>query len=427
LVFRPESSGTRNPLYFYLSAAMLPVIVLNLSLQYVIIAPFQVFIYCISLFFFSLVCHGELAATAPDWQYATRFYLIVSLGGVVGAIFVNFIAPWAFSEYFELHLGVLLLTVILMVNFIKGINKYIKKRRIVRSLLFFFVPFFLVLAFGFYLISDLTFNRLLYKSRNFFGIQRVVEEESKNGVKRLFFSNNTIHGFHPLGEGQGKIPNAYYGDGSGVGAAFTYLLARQPSIAVGDVGLGVGTIAAWGRSGDSFRFYEINPAVPKVADTWFNFLSATSAEVQIIIGDGRLSLEKENTHRFDLLVLDAFNGDGIPAHLLTKEAFVIWLRHLDNDGIIAANISNQHLYLRPIFVQLAKHFELHLQTYEQAANLPAGLFHNQWVLLSRKGEIFADPHLQKGISKIPTKIEIPLWTDDYSNIFEIMKWRYGVE
>lgn len=184
----------------------------------------------------------------------------------------------------------------------------------------------------------------------------------------------------------------------------------------------MGTIAAYGSEGDTFRFYEINPNVRRFAEDPFTFLSDSPASTEVIMGDARLSLEAEDGQNFDLLVLDAFNGDSIPIHLITRETFSIYLRHIKKDGIIAVNISNRYLDLLPVMQKVADHFQLHIakvyvSTDQDNLATQAG---SQWVLIGMKKEI--DSILENENASVPyIRKDIRIWTDDYSNLLQIFR------
>jgi spermidine synthase len=194
------------------------------------------------------------------------------------------------------------------------------------------------------------------------------------------------------------------------------------------LGLGAGTLAVYAEPGDSYRYYEINEIVVRLAEGdggYFTFLSDSAANTQIVLGDARISLENElhsgGARNFDVLVLDTFSSDSIPAHLVTREAFSIYLQHLSANGVIAAHISNRHLDLQPVFWKLAQEFGLGIVRVENGADA-AGEFPSVWVLLSRDPAMLALPHLRDYAQTFDAySTDVPLWTDDYSNLFQILK------
>jgi SAM-dependent methyltransferase len=215
-----------------------------------------------------------------------------------------------------------------------------------------------------------------------------------------------------------SVPTTYYALSSGAGRAAQLLAERKRPLRMGMVGLGVGTMAAYGRAGDLIRFYEINAADVKMAQEQFTFLSDSPAEIQFALGDARLSLETEEPQRFDLLVLDAFSGDAIPTHLLTSEAMAMMLRHVQPDGIIAVHISNLHFDLRPVVAALAEEFHFHTALIDDRGTQRPADFSSRWVLLARDPTVLKHPSLSDAVTKPPEKLV--RWTDDFSNLFSVL-------
>ena len=239
----------------------------------------------------------------------------------------------------------------------------------------------------------------------------------------------TVHGmqFLPVVEGP-NIPTTYYVPGSGAGLAILNHPKYGRQQRVGLLGLGVGTLVAYSQPGDLYRLYEINPVVIELAagvGDYFSFLSDSKADITVVPGDARISLQREldegQPQNFDVLVLDTFSSDSIPAHLLTKEAFDIYLSHLAPDGIIAAHITNLHLDLQPIFYQLAQYYGLSMARVDYEGDSNGG-YASQWILLARDAALLENPAIQdRAIDLHGYSTEIKLWTDDYSNLFQILK------
>ncbi len=225
-------------------------------------------------------------------------------------------------------------------------------------------------------------------------------------------------------------PISYYSTESGIGLAIVNNPHYGSGMRVGVLGLGVGTLAAYGEAGDRYRFYEINPIIIDLANGqagYFSFLKDSRADIAIIPGDARISLEKElagnSANDFDILILDAFSSDSIPIHLLTREAFTLYLQNLAPDGLIAANISNGRLDLRPVLWQLAQACDLEFATLAYStANDNSADFPSTWVLLTRDPSLFAAPALAERLTReVDFRTDIRLWTDDYSNLFQLLK------
>jgi hypothetical protein len=442
----------------------------------------QVAIYLAVLFSVCMVCHGELARAKPEPGFLTAFYLAVAAGGAFGGIFVSLLAPRLFTRFWEFQLGLfcaagLLLLVLALdreswlyrspapvpVLFLAAaallpeaiVLAAVRSPRLsdhfslfVAALLFLFVfvnrkraapeaarpravPICAVaaLAVAAVALSGTGFTRsqeALARFRNFYGALSVLPREGDARTAGLTLAHGRIvHGFQLRAAAYRRTPTAYYAPGSGLDKAFQLASARASArhrngLRIGAVGLGVGTIAAYGRAGDSIRFYEINPQVIAIASNpaYFTYLSDCPAEIELASGDGRLSLEREakggNPQDFDLLVLDAFSGDSVPVHLLTREAFAVYLRRLGQpDGILALHITNTYLDLRPVVLAAAEHYGLHSR-WIQATGDGSISSDSEWMLLSR-AEL---PGASGDLSRLRP---VGPWTDDYSNLLQILR------
>jgi hypothetical protein len=261
-------------------------------------------------------------------------------------------------------------------------------------------------------------------TRNFYGVLMVFEHEADKPKSHYFLLQHgrITHGIQFVDPEQSHWPTSYYGEESGVGLAMKVL--PQGPRRIGVVGLGAGTLAAYGRPGDDFRFYEINPEVRRLATSRFTFLSncMSTAKVDVVLGDARLSLEQEPSQGFDLLALDAFSSDAIPVHLLTKQAFELYERHLKTNGIIAVHISNHYLDLEPVVANLAHQFN-----YKSAAidydetDDEWWLYSSTWILLTRDDTVMSFPPIRGAASSLKNKSNLPLWTDDFASLFQILK------
>jgi hypothetical protein len=221
------------------------------------------------------------------------------------------------------------------------------------------------------------------------------------------------------------MPTAYFGPKSGVGLALKYC-PRSGGLSVGVAGLGVGTVATYGRKGDSFRFYEINPAVAELAATRFTFLKLSRARCDIVLGDARLSLERDKDRRFDLLILDAFSGDSIPVHLLTREAVQLYLQRLRPGGVIAVNISNNCLDLEPVIRGAAESAGLRCCVIESVRDRYRITHNALWMLMSADDGFFDQPEIRLAAGSPRRARPAILWTDDHNNLFTILQWRQNL-
>ena len=266
-------------------------------------------------------------------------------------------------------------------------------------------------------------SQRVYRSRNFYGVLTVEEHDKKDPSSHYFLLQHgrITHGLQFVDPAQAMSPVSYYGPESGIGLGVAALPSGPRRIGV--VGLGTGTMAAFGRAGDYVRFYEINPQVQAVAASWFSYLPKCPGKVEVARGDARLSLEREPPQNLDLLVLDAFSGDAIPVHLLTKEAFDVYQRHLNTNAVVAVHISNHYLDLEPVVVNLARHFGYKLASidYEESDDT-WWLYSSTWVLLSRSERFINSPAIRSAASIVKTNnIKVPLWTDDFASLFQILR------
>jgi spermidine synthase len=272
---------------------------------------------------------------------------------------------------------------------------------------------------------------LIARSRNFYGVLSVWEKYRSDPLAHAYeeIHARTTHGMQLQTPGITRTATSYYSVRSGVGLALLYhprrLETPPQSLRVGAVGLGVGTVAVYAQPGDSFRFYEINPEVIRFSGQYFSYLSQCQGSVTVVPGDARLSLEREaergELQQFDVLVLDAFTGDAIPVHLLTDEAFALYLRHLRPlNGILAIHISNRALDLEPVVARLAEHYGLY-STLIHAPEHGTSVLESDWILLSYNPATLATPEIALGARPLKRAEDAPLWTDQYSNLLSVLK------
>lgn len=262
--------------------------------------------------------------------------------------------------------------------------------------------------------------------RGFFGVLRVADryQADPEQSRRILFHGAINHGFQFRDPARQMWHNSYFAEESGIGTALTRhpKRARGEPLKIGLLGLGSGTLLTYGRPGDTIRIYEIDPEVEPLSRAYFTYFDRTAAATEVILGDGRLSLEREPDQAYDVLILDAFSSDAIPMHLLTREAFDTYFRHLRPDGILAANMSNRHVDIRPVLAQFAAHFGWSFVWIENFSDEPRGVYAADWGLLSRDPSFLADPivNVRKGdLSGVATNLR--MWTDDYSNLFAVLK------
>jgi spermidine synthase len=254
--------------------------------------------------------------------------------------------------------------------------------------------------------------------RNFYGTLKVYVDEAR-GYKTMQHGQIS-HGSQFIDPAKAQEPTTYYVRESGVGQAILVKSQSNQPIKVGVVGLGVGTLAGYANKGDIYRFYEINPDVIEAAKKHFSFLSNSAAGIEHILGDARLQLEQEPNQQFDVLVIDAFSGDSVPIHLLTKEAFAQYFRHLKSDGILALHITNRFLNLRPVVKTAANAFDQDIKVIGFAASETKVGYRSEWALVSKDKKAFRDIQFVNA-EEIDTPKEFNLWRDDYSSLLSILK------
>jgi hypothetical protein len=227
-----------------------------------------------------------------------------------------------------------------------------------------------------------------------------------------------MHGEQYLPANRRMEPTTYYGPTSGIGLAIKTF--REKPLRVAVIGLGTGTLAAYGRKGDVFRFYELNPQVIDIAREQFTYLTGSGATVETVVGDARLSLERESPRKFDLIALDAFSSDSIPVHLMTREAMAVYLKHLSPDGVIAFHVTNRFLRLAPVVKSIADDYRLQTALIVDEAE-ESDLARTDWVLVARDGKLLGRKEITGATSQIDTIPGLAVWTDDYNNLFRILK------
>ncbi|MBT3192301.1 MAG: fused MFS/spermidine synthase [Verrucomicrobia bacterium] len=389
----------------------------------------QLAAYFLVLFCACLLCLGVLHRSRPSSEFLTFFYLMVSFGGALGGLFVGIVAPLIFTDYWELQIGMMLVCTV--ATWLLLSKPWASTWRI--PILCAAVAILIAAAH----VPRNPHATVVAKSRNFYGGLKVLVEGQPQGVQVFSMMHGRIcHGLQ-FDRGQSSSrPSAYFGPDSGIGVAVATHPKRRigadamepAALHIGVLGLGIGTIAAYGEPGDRLRFYEINPDVVQMAtnSAYFRYLSGCHAQAEIVMGDARLSLEKELADsgplNFDVLTLDVFNGDAIPTHLLTVQAFETYLAHLNPEsGVLALHVTNMYLDLVPVIARIARHCGLYGCIVKGTGDLRL-TSDSLWVLLSR------DTSFMQAAIKAPSSSplvsphdHVPLWTDDFSNVLSIMK------
>ena len=416
-----------------------------------------------TFFLTALVCHGELAKDRPSVTHLTEFYLWMSVGGVLGGIFNVIVAPQIFDSVLEYPIVILLAA---------WLRPTIATRKPIDRVLDFALPAALcvvivvlmrlgfppktwsdkapVWVFGGYALVVLCFQRhslrfalgiaalivgaalgrgedksLLFTGRSFFGVYRVMEYPKHHALQ----NGTTTHGGQSIYPELAKEPLTYYHRDGPLGQSFAWLMRRNPDRRVAIVGLGTGTIACYGRPNETWTFYEIDPLIERIAfnNSYFTYLRDCPPAKRIVLGDARLSLVQAPDSSYDMIILDAFSSDAIPVHLMTREALRLYLQKLAPGGSVVFHISNRYLNLEPVLVGLAEDARIAgivgADTAVTAAMTAAYKMNSRWVVLSRRAQDHALLAIQPGWRVLAPKSDVAIWTDDFSNVFSVFRWR----
>lgn len=443
------------------------------------VSPVSAILFVHLAFFFvaALVCHSELAKRRPRTSYLTEYYLWISVGGVAGGLFNALLAPLLFKTVLEYPLAIILVCLLrpnldkekgktalnpmdvilplLMAALVPALYFLTKDWGDLNSLsplillkraVLYAVPGLICFTFRnrslrfalglalFMLASNLATehfvlgkHRLLYSERTFFGVNRVVDNYEKN--IRLCWHGTTIHGAQSLDPQKRRVPLTYHHPDGPVGTIFKTAGSKQDIRRVAVIGLGAGALAAYARPGQTWDFYEIDPAVKRIAThpAYFTYLTDSAAQINIILGDGRLSLAQAPEHSYDLVILDAFSSDSIPMHLISKEAVLLYLSKLTDRGVLIFHISNRYLNLAAVLSSLSKKIGLLCFAkadtkggYEISEN---GKTASIWAVIARRREDFAGLAEDSGWKQVTRYTKNTEWTDDYSNLLSAFMWK----
>jgi hypothetical protein len=399
-----------RPAFLALLALLVPAMAWYIpSLDLAVAMP----VYLAGMFVACMACHGELALLKPDPAHLTRFYLMMSLGGALGAVLVAVAAPLTLPGYFELGIALVLLPVLLLFR-VFGLL------RVAGSLVALLTTLFVVRGAMDYA------DGVRVMERDFYGVVRTVDHPSPVPYRSMYHGA-IMHGGQLLGDSFRNTPADYFSPGSGYGRVFASLRDMRPRepLNVGVIGLGAGVLAAWMEPGDRLAFYEISPRVVDIARREFTFLSDTPARTEIIMGDGRLSLEREPPRRYDLLGIDAFSGDSIPMHLVTREAMALYVKHIKPDGVIVFQATNRFVDLLPVIQRLAAEFGM--EAVNVADEPVAETGPEYWysatdqVIVTRNRRLLDWPHVAAAAEEIEPRPDLPLFTDSHHNLLRILK------
>ena len=386
----------------------------------------QMVVYAVTVFAACMVCHGELVKLKPATAHLTSFYLMVAGGGALGGVFASLVAPAIFNGFWEYQVGLVGTCVLLAVC--SDLHRAGGRLSLGKDMAWAVGIGALVLFFVTAARDDR--DELIAATPNFYGLLRVYDrdigEEMRPVVLRSLYHGEILHGSQLLAERR-REPLTYYGNGSGVALAVELHPRRETEtpaagLRIGVVGLGTGTVAAHGRPEDTVRFYEINPEVERLANEYFSYLRDTRATTEVVLGDGRVSMEcelrEQGSQQFDVLVLDAFSGDAIPIHLLTLEAAELYWQHLRDDGVLLAHISNKYLNLHPVVRAGGEAFDkrsVMISTDPDEEEYTG----STWVVVTSNRTLLGRlaEHTVRWPSESPGTIR---WTDDFSSLFRVL-------
>ena len=377
-----------RPLFLGALALLLPLMAWFVpSLELKVAAP----VYLLGMFVACMVCHGELSRLRPDPAHLTRFYLMISVGGAAGAVLAAIFTARMKGAF--IWLGVLV-TAATTFFVVRGANDYTDGVRVME--------------------------------RDFYGVVRTVDFSSPVAYRSMYHGG-IMHGGQLLGDSFRNTPADYFNPGSGYGRTFRALreIAPKKPLQVGVIGLGAGVIGAWMRSGDSLVFYEISPRVVDIAKREFTYLQDTAARTELVMGDGRLSLEREAPRGYDVLGIDAFSGDSIPMHLVTREAMAIYVKHIKPDGVIVFQATNRFIDLLPVVKGLAAEHGMQAVNISDSPSADSGPEYwyssTDQIIVTRNLKLLEHPLIDDVAEPIEERADVPVFTDSHHNLLRILK------
>ena len=413
------------PRGFYLSLLALAITGMEVMFfSYFFIASLKILlpVFCIGMFVGCMVCHGELARMVPDPRYLTRFYLAIAAGGALGGIFVGVAAPLFFRTTFELPLGIAACATLALVSSVRYPGGNSRGRQLQRALLILASGLSIGVA-GFMILTIFQISKgQRLSDRNFYGVLKVSDTGTledrysrRDPLPRLHHPRRSIPATRAGERADHLFPPGFrHRPGDPLPRFLESAPGRHHRPGRGDHR----GIRAHRRC---ISFLRNQPPSLKIAKTEFTYLRDSRANMEVILGDARLSLEREAAQDYDIFIVDAFSGDAIPIHLLTREALQLYLRHLKKDGILALHISNLYIDLKPVIQRLAEKAGMEAVAVNTAGNPEAGAEPAEWVLLAARRETLFRPPIGGAGASLTRMRYIPVWTDDYSSLFRLLK------
>jgi hypothetical protein len=399
-----------RPLFLIAAAIMLPVMAwYSDSLDLWTAAP----LYTAGLFICCMVCHGELYRMRPGPRYLTTFYLMIAVGGALGALLIGIGAPALLRGYYELVI-IVALAALLFAWRVRHARWWISATALVVCAVTVYFTVQQVHDYG---------DDARVMLRNFYGVVRT--RDFSDPSFRAMYHGAINHGGQLLDANYRRFPTTYFSRTSGYGRVFASLPGAPRKVGV--IGLGAGALAAYARQGDVFRFYEIDPQVAAVAMKEFSFLRDAPGEIEIVLGDGRLSLEREPPQNYDVLAVDAFSGDSIPMHLITREAMAQYVRHLKPEGVIVFQATNRFVDIAPVVERLAAELGLTAVLVSDVPDSSYSNNHEYWnsstdqIVVTRNQSLLAAEPLKSAAEPLKPRAGFRVWTDDFYNLLAVLK------
>jgi spermidine synthase len=370
-------------------------------------------VFLVGLFFACMFCHGELARTKPDPAHLTRFYLMISVGGALGAVLVAIIAPLTLPGYFEIGIALVVLSVIVALR--------LRSHALLGAIAVSVATLVMVVKAAY----DYS-QGMRVMERDFYGVVRTADHPDPVPYRSMYHGG-IMHGGQLLGDSFRNTPADYFSPGSGYGRVFTTWREIEPrrKLSVGVIGLGAGVLGAWMKPGDSLVFYEISPRVVDIARREFTYLADTAARTEVILGDGRLSLEREPPRGYDVMGIDAFSGDSIPMHLITREAMALYVKHLKPDGVIVFQATNRFIDLLPVVKRLAEEFGMEAVNISDSPDVVDGPQYwysaTDQVIVTRNQKLLNWATIDDVSEEIEDRPGLATFTDSHHNLLRILK------
>lgn len=427
--FRLESGPPRGRMAVLLLCS---IVVANVLLRRIEQPPLWIQIpgYLVVLYACCMACHGELVRTRPDPRHLTWFYLVLSTGGFAGGVFATLIAPRIFTGYWEYECSLAACWLLAPLSWLAVGAPPFRIRRPALVICSFALAW---LAAAGYLAERIIRFEVdsVERVRNFYGVMRVIRSEDRFGPRHSLLHGRVVHGFQYLDpELRGRV-TAYYAPGSGADLVMRGFKSDPeggppPGREIAVIGLGTGTMAAMAREGDRITYYEIDPDVVRIARTHFTYLDDSPAEIAVTLGDARIMMERElaggGGGTYDILAVDAFSSDAIPVHLLTREAFDVYLRMIRPDGLILMHISNQNVSLERVVRALAIDAGLEWRFFHRPADPAEGILASRWMVIAGSEVLTASPEIGEAWGGKQEKREPVLWTDDFSSLLPVLRF-----